>query len=353
MNKNINPDMVRLARESRGLTQSKLAEELKISQANISKIENGTTLDISEDLLKLLSKVLDYPEDFFFLNEDLYGPGLAFIYHRSRRSLPKKVAERIEALININRIVISKLMKSVEHEINFPLYDIENSTPDEIARAIRVAWYLPRGPIKNVIQMIEKAGGIIIPCDFGTPKIDALSQYIPGFPPLFFTNKNIPMDRLRHSLCHEIGHVVMHRIPRPEVDIEKEADAFASELLMPAAEIGPSLHNAKLHTLAHLKPYWKSAMSSLLVRASRLNKITKNQEKYLWMQLAPYRHREPAELDIPSEEPQALRRLIDIYLKDYNYSLSQVSKVVSLHPHEFRSNYLGEERHLKLVNHVN
>jgi Zn-dependent peptidase ImmA (M78 family) len=157
------------------------------------------------------------------------------------------------------------------------------------------------------------------------------------------------MDRLRHSLCHELGHVVMHRIPRPEVDIEKEADAFAAELLMPAAEIGSSLYNAKLHTLAQLKPYWKTAMSSLLVRASRLKKITKNQEKYLWMQMAPYRHREPAELDIPAEEPKALRQLIDIYLKDYSYSLPQLSKVVGLNPHEFQSNYLGEERHLRLV----
>src|SRR5208337_375815 len=145
-------------------------------------------------------------------------------------------------------------------------------------------------------QMIEKAGGIIVPCDFGTTKIDALSQYIRGYPPLFFINKNIPTDRLRHSLCHELGHVVMHRIPRPEADIEKEADTFAAELLMPAAEIGPSLHNVKLHTLAQLKPYWKTSMASLLFRAGRLKKITKNQEKYLWIQISPYKQREPAEL---------------------------------------------------------
>lgn len=348
MNKMVNPDMIRLARESRGFTQSQLSELLIISQGNLSKIENGT-LSAPNDVLKSLAKVLDYPEGFFFLNEDICGPGLAFIYHRSRRSLSKKISERIEALINVHRIVISRLLKSVDIDIHFPHFETEVSSIEDIARAVRVAWNLPRGPIKNMTQAIEKAGGIIVRCDFGTTKIDALSQFIPGLPPLFFINKNIPCDRLRFSLAHELGHVIMHKIPHSDVDIEKEADRFAGEFLMPAQEIGASLHNIKLNTLAQLKPYWKTSMQSILKRASDLNKINKRQTSYLWMQMSPYRQREPIELDIQSEEPMALKKLIEIYLNELKYSLPELSKVVHLHPHELKANYLGEERHLKLV----
>lgn len=351
MNNFVNPDMVRLARESRSLTQSELANMLAISQGNVSKIENGTMVEVPKDLLRNLSRVLDYPEDFFFLKEDVYGPGLAFIYHRSRRSLPKKVTEKIEALINIHRIAISRLLKSVEVNVQFPCYDIDNTSIEEIARAVRTAWFLPRGPIKNLIQAIEKAGGIIIKCDFGTPKIDALSLFLPNhsLPPLFFVNKNIPSDRLRFSLAHELGHVIMHRIPRTDSDMETEADKFAGAFLMPAQEIAPSLNNIKFYTLAQLKPYWKVSMAAILVRAGHLGKITKSQSNYLWSQMGPYKQREPMELDLPPEEPGALKKLIDIHLNELNYSLLELSKVACLFPHQVRESYLDEAKHLKLV----
>ena len=53
----------------------------------------------------------------------------------------------------------------------------------------------------------------------------------------FFVNTEIPGDRLRWTLAHEIGHVVMHLMPSP--DQEKEADRFAAERL--AARAFPPL----------------------------------------------------------------------------------------------------------------
>ena len=41
---------------------------------------------------------------------------------------------------------------------------------------------LPRGPIANMAGLIEENGGIIIPCDFETDLIDAMSQRIDGMP---------------------------------------------------------------------------------------------------------------------------------------------------------------------------
>lgn len=49
-------------------------------------------------------------------------------------------------------------------------------------------------------------------------------------PPLFFVNVTIPADRVRFSLAHEIGHIVMHQLPTD--DMEREADRFASFALI-------------------------------------------------------------------------------------------------------------------------
>ena len=60
----INPDMIVLARESRGLSQKELAELLEVTQGYLSKIENGF-LVITERLLTDVMAALRYPEKFF------------------------------------------------------------------------------------------------------------------------------------------------------------------------------------------------------------------------------------------------------------------------------------------------
>ena len=57
---------------------------------------------------------------------------------------------------------------------------------------------------------------MVISVDFETPRIDAISRWMPGLPPLFFVNKDIPKDRYRYSLTHELGHVVMHALGCPK-----------------------------------------------------------------------------------------------------------------------------------------
>ena len=151
--------------------------------------------------------------------------------------------------------------------------------------------------------------GIVIPFDFETNSIDAVSHWPPGVPPLFFVNKFIPTDRMRFTLCHELGHIIMHqKTPNPE--IERQANEFASELLMPERDIRPYLVDISIDKLASLKPYWKVSMSALLKRSVDLNVITQRHGRTLWMQIsqAGYKVREPIELDLPNESPTLLKK---------------------------------------------
>jgi len=342
----VNPDMIVLARESRGLTQSALASLLSITQAAVSKIESDL-LPVSPEMLKELSVALEYPENFFLLEEKRYGGGVSemgIIYHRKRKSIPIKTITYIQAQTNIRRIHISKLLRNIEMENTYeiPHYDIDeyNGKIQEIARYVRAAWRLPDGPIKNLTDSIESAGGIVIKFDFGTTKIDALSEYSPGLPPIFFINSKSPGDRLRFTLAHELGHIVMHRVPTQ--DMETEADMFASEFLMPSAEMKPLLSNVTLSMLANLKLYWKVSMASLLMKAHFLGKISEDGYRSLWIEMgkAGYKKHEP--YNIPSEEPTTLKKIMAQYKNTLHYSLSDISHILALSEKETKQLYFQD-----------
>lgn len=328
----VNPEMVTLGRESRGLTQSELAKCLHISQARLSKIESGHA-PVTDDLLLPLVSCLEYPLTFFLRSDPVFGPGTSEFFHRRRQSVGNKLLTRLHAILNIRRMEIARLLRSVElPENNIPRYDPDSfdGSVEEIARAVRAAWNLPRGPIKNLTRVIEEAGGIVVPIDLISPKIDAVTRHIPGLPPLFFINPNMPGDRQRLSLAHELGHAVMHSAPHPEM--EEQAFLFANEFLMPAREINQQLDYVTLPKLASLKPYWRVSMQAILKWAHELGRVTDNQARYLWMQIgkAGYRKREPAELDIEPERPEALRQIVELHRSEFGYSADELSELVGL-----------------------
>jgi hypothetical protein len=50
----------------------------------------------------------------------------------------------------------------------------------------RAYWMLPRGPVANMVALVEDGGGIVVPSRFGTNLLDGLSFRSEGMPPLFF-----------------------------------------------------------------------------------------------------------------------------------------------------------------------
>ena len=310
-------------------------------------------LTASDDLLNDLVRLLEYPQHFFLQTDPIYGIGASLFYHRKRQCLPNKDMGRIHAKVNIQCMHITRLLRSVNvPESKFKHYDIDEYDGDVemIARAARGSWLIPRGPIKSLTKSIEDAGGVVIKCDFGTRLLDALSHWVPlGLPPLFFFNENIPGDRLRFTLAHEIGHILMHRTINP--DMEDQANKFAAEFLMPKEEIAPSLSNVNLQKLANLKLYWKVSMAAILHRAFDIGKITQRQYRYLWVQLskAGYKTKEPAELDIPIEEPSLLKEIIDTHRFKLKYGVSELSQLLAINEQEVKSTYFGQKTHLSVI----
>jgi Zn-dependent peptidase ImmA (M78 family) len=330
----INPEMLILAREARGLSQRDVATILKVQQGTVSKWESGL-MQPNEQAIEMLSQEMALTEEFFFQTEHrVFGFNSSVFFHRKQQSFPEKALKKLHARMNIVRFRLSRLLRSIEISSTAKFQRIDPAEylgrPDTVAAIVRSAWMLPPGPVRGVITAIEEAGGVVMNFDFGTRQIDAISEWIPPYPPIFLVNSNseISTDRLRLTLAHEIGHVVMHRFPHPK--IEDEANVFACEFLMPRKEIKPALYRLTIPKLMDLKSIWKVSMAALIMHACRIGTISESRRRYLLIQLhhQGYRMKEPLEEEMPVERPSVFDNLVKLHLNDLGYSPSQLARLL-------------------------
>lgn len=335
-----------LARDVCGFTQAEMATKLRIGQGTYSKYETGLIEPPEETVAEIVHVLGKYPRAFFFQNEQPYGfPPFHF---RKRKKLGVKALSRIVAEMNVRRMHVKRMLtsykspdKSLIPEIDLDEYQGASKrrpTMEDLARHLRELWGVPPGPIENMVELIERNGGIVIPCDFGTDLIDAMSQRIDGLPVMFFINPNAPADRIRHTLAHELGHMVLHTINMSEdEEMERQADLFAGAFLCPADEIRHHLRNFNLRQLANLKAHWKVSMAALAYRADVLGLITPYQKKRLWIEMGPYRKHEPNEP--PQEQPSALPKMIYFHREQLGYTDQQMADLLCLMPNEYQRMY--------------
>ena len=336
----INPELVVLAREYRELTQLELAEKMNLGQSKIAKLEGGIQLDLTEDQWAKLCSTLGFERRFFYQDWVRLGFGSSAFYYRKKAKLNAADRRRISSVVNLHLLGMRKYLESVDVQParELPQFEPANFGGDcsDIAQAVRTAWKLPDGPIKDLTALIESAGVLIVPCDFQCDAMDATSLRLASFPPVIFINSAIPGDRWRYTLAHELGHLVMHQVPSETM--EDEADAFAGEFLMPETDIVQSfktLHKLDLYNLIVLKQFWRVSVAALIVRAGRVGFITEHQQKYLWMQMAKLGFRRVEPEPIPKEKVQNYPNLFSYLLKELRLSVEDVAGFAAIPQVEF------------------
>ena len=187
---------------------------------------------------------------------------------------------------------------------------------------------------------------MVVSHDFGSRQIDGFSQR-PQYPPCFIhLNSELPPDRWRWTLAHELGHMVMHFEPTesPKL-VEEQANLFAAEFLAPGHEIGRTLEDLTFQKLGGLKRQWGISMQALINRAHHLNAISPSQRRSMFTRLskAGYRTREPATLDPPVERPGRMGALARTHLEQLNFTRSELRDLLDLNETDFRSNYAPED----------
>ena len=338
----INPQMILLAREARGLTQSDLAERLNSYKASVSRLEHGDG-PVDENTLVALSEATHYPPHFFMQKGEILPVNLSY---RKRKQVPAKLLTPIEAQMNIIRnhlqLIINGLGKG---EIELPFFEVtDKRTPVQIANLIRKSWKVPLGPIENLSRLLEDKGILISSFDFGTDRVDSRSMLTDNNQPIIFLNRNLLGDRQRFSLAFELGHLIMHTFctVAHDRDINHEANLFAAEFLMPSKDIIPDYKDGiTLSLLGELKRKWKVSMISLLYRADDLGLLTPNQKRYLVQQFndQKIRRREPPQLDVPKENPQRIRQLITELMQKARLNIFQLCTLLAIEHDDYIAYY--------------
>lgn len=337
MSEILNPQFLELARHLRQFTQKEAAELLGVSQGKLSKAEKGLQPLPSEIILRL-PYVYNLPLSFFHQQTDKSQIG--HLYYRKQVSVPAKLQDALDAQIRVQKMAIDQMFEAIElPDFDWPrIQPTETNSPADIARQIKYVLDIHRGAIPNLTVLLEDHGIIVQKMDFGTEKMDGLTSVTDNGRKVIFLNTRMPNDRMRFSLAHELGHLIMHYyfIPSEAADVEDEANEFASEFLMPEKEIKPLLKRLTLPILGTLKLQWGVSMRALIRRARDLqmidDKVYRNYQ--IIFSKKGYNKREP--INLPYERSNMVHDVVELYRTELGYSEEDLSTIAKLLPEDFK-----------------
>ena len=346
-----NPALLRLARQFRGVSQAETSLKAGLNQGHYSRIENGLVPDgPSPANVERVASALQFPVGFFYQEDGLAGlPLSVHPFDRKKKQVRDRVLKQIHAELNIRLIHLRRFLRAadIHPELPLPHFDVdEDGGPQKIAKTIRRTWSVPEGPISSLTEYCEQAGILVIWCVLASG-IDGVTMRVRDLPPCIFLNRDSPPDRMRFSLAHELGHMVMHTVPTDT--IEEEANAFGGELLVPEQQFRRAAFGQRitLEWLVRQKAYWRVSVAFLLYRVGALNVLTRHQTQYLWKKLSSlgWRMREPPETDFPPEAPTVFPRLVRLHSDDLEYDLASLEDLLNTRVGDlqgFYGSYLGK-----------
>lgn len=333
---------IKLARDSRGIVQKKLAEMLSVNQATLSRYEKGL-LEIPDDILPKLSDILHFPQSFFVSPLQNVGTESSFFY-RKRATFSVKSLNKLEAYV----CVISHAIDQMASSLELPNLDIpqvepyEELQPEDIAYRIRNYFRLPKGPVVNIIGLLEQHGIIVVNLNIpDTEKFDGMTLFTKGGNCVVFINALFPNDRKRATLAHELGHCVMHlrsmNLEKPEDVKEQEANAFAGEFLVPRDQCIEEFTNMKFKDLPILKYEWLVSKAFIVYRATSIGAISQATERYFYISLGRQGERTNEKELVDIDSPKVLKQMIRLFLNDLQYSKEDLSNLMGINYQELEN----------------
>lgn len=349
-----NAEMLALAREAKGLTQKALADTLQVTQPHLSKVESGMA-NPSEDFLARAANALDCAVPFFYRWPRAWVPPV--VLYRKQQSVGALVLKKINAQIRRQRIEFERLLRSVEiDDAKVPAISLSSSpewTPTRAAKELRAQWQMPRGPIGNVTDLLESKGVIIVPMDFDTAKLDGISApACDGLPPMIFINARIPGDRQRWTLCHELGHLVLHHHLAgefPPGEVEDEANEFGSEFLMPSDDIAGHLSRLSIRDAASLKVRWGVSIASLIFRAAQLEQISESKKTTLYIELSKMGWRKREGVEVAAEQPALYLDVLRTHIDELKYTPTELAALIDVPESVITARLNEPKRGLRLI----
>ena len=288
-----------LARKRRRLTRKKLAELADLAADTVTRLEKGLH-EPDQETVEKISAALEYPEEYFSRSdvEEIDVGAVSF------RSFSKMTARLRDAALMAGSIGL-ELSNWVDETFSLPepdLIDLGYETdPAAAAVALRNYWSLGERPIGHLIGLLESRGVRVFSLAEETAAVNAFSFWKDELPFVFLNNFKTA-ESSNFDAAHELGHLVMHRHGDPK-DIkgaEREADAFASNFLMPENDVRSRMpRHIGIETILKAKKRWRVSAMAMTYRLRTLNLLSEYNYKSLCIELTKlgYRSREPDGID--------------------------------------------------------
>lgn len=320
-----NPARLALARRRRGLTLRALAEESGLPASTLSAYENGVR-NPPDGVADRIARTLMFPHDFFSRAEpeEVSTDAVSF------RALSKlKAKDKARALAG-GQLAI-ELNDWLEHHFILPEPHIPDlryqRDPESAADEIRVYWRLGTDPIPNMVHLLESKGVRVFSLAERTRQLDAFSFWR-GDTPFVFLNTGKSGERSRFDAAHELGHLVMHKHGQPTGrQAEREADQFASALLMSRSSVLGHPPNATIPGMIRAKHTWGVSVSALAYRLRDLEMVSEWQYRQLCIQIQSLGFRTAEPEGMPKEMSQVLEKIF-AELRQERVSKARVARIL-------------------------
>ena len=241
-------------------------------------------------------------------------------------------------------------MHALERWVQFPPVNLPTPPPingprdravlREAAESLRKQWGIKLDePFPHLTRTAETNGIVVVFASFAN---DAEVKRISAFStsklsrPIVVTPPDRIDDVYRHrfNLAHELGHFALHQDEvHGEIEIEREADGFAGELLLPERAMRTLLGTrVEWDRIAQLSQTWGVEMKAIVYRARQLGMLSDASARRAYQRLEMMRS---AGLVKPSptarfegEMPILLRRAFE-YAQNENVTTASLANELS------------------------
>lgn len=304
------------------LTQSQLAEKADLPQPTLSAIENGR-LPLSDGVAFRISRATATPMEFFDFIAPSYG-GAEIHFRKSKRVSARGRDFVLQAFKEIERIGSELAQAPLRlRRIELPFAEEADIVSDADIEAMAIEARRASGiddtaPVRNVMRTVERAGisvaSLAVPegvdneallhghC--GMSRWDDRSSratvtYVAG----------MSGDRLRFTIAHELGHILLHtrRSLADEEHREREADLFAGAFLVPRPVAEKSISETlTLHGFMRMKAQYGMSIQALIMRGRKAGLISQQRQRSLMIQVSSRGWRTQEPVGVTCETPVLL-----------------------------------------------
>lgn len=334
------PERIREARESRGYQLDAFAEVLGVTKQTLARYESGL-ISPSGEIMGLIIGATKLPPSFFVTPRKRSANGITPFWRGLKRMElhhRKRVARRLEWGSDI----VAYLEQFLDlPQLSLPSIDFDpgSESSDQVERAadiLREHWELGRGPLRDVSAILELHGCVLIRERVSCADMDAISCWQFGRPYILFSAEVISGPRNAFNLAHECGHILLHSTVEVTSEnmtlLERQANRFASALLMPQEAFSREVLGTSLNHFLFLKEKWGVAISAMAYRCKDLGIINSNQHSYVMRQLNAkmIRTHEPLDDQFQVRAPSILGESIKMLLDEGVQTKAQIEEALAI-----------------------